>query len=160
MHQGQICMSVERVIVHRAVAEEFTAKFVANTKKLKVGNPRELGNCIGPIINQRQLDKIRDQVDDAVAKGAKVLCGGKHQGLFFEPTILTNITRDTIKRVTGREGTVTCRFTHVYPDGPCLYFTFGGILDKRRTAGGHHIHRTRRRGALRPTPLRPVRDRS
>ena len=94
MHQGQICMSVERVIVHRAIAEEFTAKFVANTRKLKVGNPRELGNCIGPIINQRQLDKIRDQVDDAVAKGAKVLCGGKHQGLFFEPTILTNITRD------------------------------------------------------------------
>jgi alkyldihydroxyacetonephosphate synthase len=44
---------------------------------------------------------------------------------------ITAITRDTIKRVTGRDGTVTCRFTHVYPDGPCLYFTFGGILDKR-----------------------------
>jgi aldehyde dehydrogenase (NAD+) len=94
MHQGQICMSVERVIVHKDVAAEFTEKFVQNTKKLKVGNPREMGNCIGPIINQKQLDKIRDQVDDAVAKGAKVLCGGKHQGLFFEPTILTGITRD------------------------------------------------------------------
>jgi alkyldihydroxyacetonephosphate synthase len=45
---------------------------------------------------------------------------------------ITAITRDTIRRVTGRDGTVTCRFTHVYPDGPCLYFTFGGILDKRR----------------------------
>jgi alkyldihydroxyacetonephosphate synthase len=44
---------------------------------------------------------------------------------------ITKVTQDTIKRVTGREGTVTCRFTHVYPDGPCLYFTFGGILDKR-----------------------------
>jgi len=44
---------------------------------------------------------------------------------------ITAIARDTIKRVTGRDGTVTCRFTHVYPDGPCLYFTFGGILDKR-----------------------------
>jgi alkyldihydroxyacetonephosphate synthase len=44
---------------------------------------------------------------------------------------ITKITRDTIKRVTGRDGTVTCRFTHVYPDGPCLYFTFGGLLDKR-----------------------------
>ena len=65
-----------------------------NTKKLKVGNPREMGNCIGPIINQKQLDKIRDQVDDAVAKGAKVLCGGKHKGLFFQPTILTDVTRD------------------------------------------------------------------
>ena len=94
MHQGQICMSVERIIVHKDVANEFTEKFVANTKKLKVGNPREMANCIGPIINQKQLDKIRDQVEDAVAKGAKVLCGGKHKGLFFEPTVLTNITRD------------------------------------------------------------------
>lgn len=94
MHQGQICMSVERVIVHKDVAAEFTEKFVQNTKKLKVGNPREMANCIGPIINQKQLDKIREQVDDAVAKGAKVLCGGKHQGLFFEPTVLTGITRD------------------------------------------------------------------
>jgi aldehyde dehydrogenase (NAD+) len=94
MHQGQICMAVERVIVHKNVAAEFTEKFVANTKKLKVGNPREMANCIGPIINQKQLDKIREQVDDAVAKGAKVLCGGNHKGLFFEPTVLTNITRD------------------------------------------------------------------
>jgi aldehyde dehydrogenase (NAD+) len=94
MHQGQICMSVERIIVHKDVAKEFTEKFVANTKKLKVGNPREMANCIGPIINQKQLDKIREQVEDAVAKGATVLCGGKHQGLFFEPTVLTNVTRD------------------------------------------------------------------
>ncbi len=45
---------------------------------------------------------------------------------------ITQLTQDTIKRVTGRDGTVTCRFTHVYPDGPCLYFTFGGLLDKRK----------------------------
>jgi vanillin dehydrogenase len=96
MHQGQICMSVERVIVHRAIAEEFTDKFVNNAKKLKVGNPRELGNCIGPIINQKQLDKIREQVDDAVAKGAQVLCGGKNQGLFFEPTVLGKVTPDML----------------------------------------------------------------
>jgi alkyldihydroxyacetonephosphate synthase len=44
---------------------------------------------------------------------------------------IKEVTHDTIKKVTGREGTVTCRFTHVYPDGPCLYFSFGGILDKR-----------------------------
>jgi acyl-CoA reductase-like NAD-dependent aldehyde dehydrogenase len=94
MHQGQICMSVERVIVHRAVAEEFTERFVANVRNLKVGNPRELANCIGPIINKNQLAKIRDQVDDAVAKGAKVLCGGKNDGLYFQPTVLANVTGD------------------------------------------------------------------
>lgn len=93
MHQGQICMSTERVIVQRAVAEEFIEKFVANTKKLKVGNPREMANCIGPIINDKQLNKIREQVDEAIAQGAKVLCGGGNDGRFFEPTILTDVTR-------------------------------------------------------------------
>lgn len=94
MHQGQICMSVERVIVHRAVAEEFTEKFVATAKGLKVGNPREMANCIGPIINKKQLDKIREHVDEAVSKGAKVLCGGRSEGLYFHPTVLTNISVD------------------------------------------------------------------
>jgi alkyldihydroxyacetonephosphate synthase len=48
----------------------------------------------------------------------------------FHATIM-RVSRDAIRQVTGREGTVTCRFTHVYPDGPCLYFTLGGVLDKR-----------------------------
>jgi aldehyde dehydrogenase (NAD+) len=93
MHQGQICMSVERVIVDESIADEFTEKFVANTKKLKVGNPRELANCIGPVINKTQLEKIRSQVDEAVTQGAEVLCGGTHEGLFFQPTVLGNVTR-------------------------------------------------------------------
>jgi vanillin dehydrogenase len=93
MHQGQICMSVERVIVHERVAQEFTEKFVANTRKLKVGNPREMANCIGPVINKTQLEKIKSHVDEAVAQGAKVLCGGTHEGLFYQPTVLTGVTR-------------------------------------------------------------------
>lgn len=93
MHQGQICMSTERVIVQRAVADRFTEMFVENTKKLKVGNPREMANCIGPIINDKQLGKIREQVDEAVAAGAKVLCGGGNEGRFFEPTVLSDVTR-------------------------------------------------------------------
>ena len=94
MHQGQICMSVERVIVDSKIAKEFTEKFVANAKKLKVGHPREMANCIGPVINQNQLNKIRAQVDEAVQQGAKILCGGKNDGLFFEPTILADVTRE------------------------------------------------------------------
>jgi aldehyde dehydrogenase (NAD+) len=94
MHQGQICMSVERIIVAESVADEFTDKFVANTRKLKVGDPREMGNCIGPLINETQLGKIRSQVDEAIAAGATLLCGGKNDGLFFEPTVLSNVTRD------------------------------------------------------------------
>jgi aldehyde dehydrogenase (NAD+) len=94
MHQGQICMSVERIIVAESVADEFTEKFVANTRKLNVGDPRQMGNCIGPIINESQLNKIRSQVDDAIAGGATLLCGGGNDGLFFEPTVLGNVTRD------------------------------------------------------------------
>jgi len=94
MHQGQICMSVERIIVAAAVADEFTEKLVVNTKKLRVGDPREMGNCIGPIINESQLGKIREQVDDAVAGGATLLCGGNNHGLFFEPTVLSDVTRN------------------------------------------------------------------
>jgi acyl-CoA reductase-like NAD-dependent aldehyde dehydrogenase len=94
MHQGQICMSVERIIVDASIADEFTEKLVANTKTLGVGDPRQLANCIGPIINAAQLGKIRSQVDEAVADGAKILCGGKNNGLFFEPTVLSGVTRN------------------------------------------------------------------
>jgi len=94
MHQGQICMSVERIIVHADVADEFTEKLVANTRKLSVGDPSQLGNCIGPVINATQLGKIREQVDEAIAAGASLLCGGNNEGLFFEPTVLGNVTRD------------------------------------------------------------------
>jgi len=94
MHQGQICMSVERIIVAESIADEFTEKLVANTRKLNVGDPRQLANCIGPVINETQLGKIRSQVDEAVADGARILCGGGNDGLFFEPTVLADVTRD------------------------------------------------------------------
>ena len=92
MHQGQICMSVEKIIVDASIADEFTQRFVEKVKTLKVGDPHEMANVIGPIINQRQLDKIHGQVTDAIEKGAKLLVGGKHDGLFYQPTVLTEIT--------------------------------------------------------------------
>ena len=91
MHQGQICMSVEKIIVDESIADEFTERFVAKVKTLNVGNPREMPNVIGPIINQRQLDKIHGQVTDAVEKGARLLTGGTFEGLFYRPTVLTGI---------------------------------------------------------------------
>lgn len=93
-HQGQICMSTERIIVHKAIAEEFTDKFVSNVKNLKVGDPREMDNVIGPIINEKQLQKIHEQVTDALDKGASLHTGGKHDGLFYHPTVLTAIRPD------------------------------------------------------------------
>lgn len=93
-HQGQICMSTERIIVHKAVAEEFIDKFVSNVKTLKVGDPHKMENVIGPIINDKQLQKIHEQVTDALDKGARLHIGGKHDGLFYHPTVLTAIRPD------------------------------------------------------------------
>lgn len=94
MHQGQICMSVEKILVHEQIAEAFTQRFVANVKTLQSGDPRELGKPIGPIINEKQLGKIQAQVQDAIEKGANLLCGGHSDGPYFEPTVLSNITAD------------------------------------------------------------------
>jgi len=91
MHQGQICMSVERIIVDQAVAEEFTRRLVANVNTLGSGDPTSMGGVIGPLINEKQLKNVHAQVTDAVEKGATVLTGGKYQGLFYEPTVLADV---------------------------------------------------------------------
>ena len=92
MHQGQICMSVERIVVDESIADEFTSRFVKNAQSLGVGDPTQMGNAIGPIINQNQLNKIHAQVTDAVNKGAKLLTGGTYEGLYYQPTILADVT--------------------------------------------------------------------
>jgi aldehyde dehydrogenase (NAD+) len=92
MHQGQICMSVERIIVDESIADEFTERLVRHVKKLGVGDPRQ--NPIGPVINQKQLDKIHRQVTEAVEHGADLLVGGTYRGLFYQPTVLTNVDRN------------------------------------------------------------------
>jgi len=94
LHQGQICMSVKRIIVEKPVANEFIDKFVAKVSGLKVGDPKEPDTIIGPLINQTQLDLLRGQVDEAIERGAKVLCGGKFEGLSYWPTVLTNVKED------------------------------------------------------------------
>lgn len=94
LHQGQICMSSKRLIVEKPVAEEFMEKFVAKVSGLKVGDPKEHDTIIGPLINQAQLDKLREQVDEAIEGGAKVLCGGKFEGLSYWPTVLTDVKQD------------------------------------------------------------------
>jgi len=92
MHQGQICMSVEKVLVQRSIFNEFLEKFVARAARLKVGNTADPENVIGPLINDRQVDRVKSQLEDAIAKGAKVELGGKIEGRFVYPTILTGVT--------------------------------------------------------------------
>jgi vanillin dehydrogenase len=92
MHQGQICMSADRVIVERAVADEFVEKLTHKAGSLKVGNPKEPDTAIGPLVNAGSLKKVQSLVDDAVRAGAHVTTGGKADGLIYHPTVLTGVT--------------------------------------------------------------------
>jgi acyl-CoA reductase-like NAD-dependent aldehyde dehydrogenase len=85
-------MSADRVIVERAVADEFVAKLTHKAGSLKMGNPREPDTAIGPLVNAGGLKKVQSLVDDAVRAGAKVTTGGKADGLIYHPTVLTGVT--------------------------------------------------------------------
>lgn len=91
-HAGQICMSVERIIVAPNLADEFTAKLVAKAATLKVGPTDDKSNIIGPLINARQADRVEAHIKDALAQGAKAAAGGERNGLFFPATVLTGVT--------------------------------------------------------------------
>ncbi|MBV7405059.1 NAD-dependent succinate-semialdehyde dehydrogenase [Enterobacter sp. ENT03] len=88
---GQVCVSVNRFYIHESVYETFVSKLASAVSALKVGNGVEDGVVVGPLIEPSAVDKVREHVEDAVAKGAKVLAGGKAHavgGNFWEPTVL------------------------------------------------------------------------
>ncbi|MGD9484625.1 aldehyde dehydrogenase family protein [Streptomyces sp. TRM70308] len=91
VHQGQVCMAANRVIVDRAVAAEFTEKFVAKVRSLPVGDPRDPATLIGPLINAGQAERVAALVDDAVAGGATALLRGKVEGTLVHPSVLTDV---------------------------------------------------------------------
>ncbi|GIN40760.1 NAD-dependent succinate-semialdehyde dehydrogenase [Heyndrickxia oleronia] len=99
---GQTCVCANRLIVHESIVDEFTEKFVAEVKKLKVGNGLDEGTTVGPIINENGFNKIVAQIKDAKEKGAVVLLGDKYdanqeKGYFFvHPTVLKNVNTDMI----------------------------------------------------------------
>jgi len=95
LHQGQICMSARKVIVERSIADEFTARLAEKTAGLKAGSPAEPDTIIGPLINPDALAMVKRRVDDAVAKGARVLAGGEAVGPCFQATVLADVPADS-----------------------------------------------------------------
>ena len=94
---GQVCVSPTRFLVHESVYESFVDKFVAAAKGLKVGNGLDKDTRMGPLANPRRVDAMESLVADAVQRGAKVRTGGKrigNEGFFFEPTVLTDVSRE------------------------------------------------------------------
>ena len=96
---GQTCICVNRFYIHESIYDQFISKFVAEVKLLQVGNGFSQNVNIGPLINQMALDKVIRYVDDAKARGAKILCGGeKHElGLtFYQPTVITEMKNNML----------------------------------------------------------------
>ena len=97
VNAGQVCTSPSRFLVHASIAERFTDAFIEATKKVIVGDGLAPGTQMGPLANARRLQAIQGLVEDAVRRGAKILCGGKRhgtRGYFFEPTVLTQVPDD------------------------------------------------------------------
>ena len=95
LNNGQSCINAKRVIVHEAVYEEFERHFVEAMSSRVVGDPLEDGTDVGPLASEQQVTDVSELVDDAVSKGATVLCGGQAlpgKGFFYPPTVLTGIT--------------------------------------------------------------------
>ena len=91
---GQTCVCANRILVQEGVYDAFAAKLAEAMKKLKVGNGAEAGTVIGPLINPAAVSKVKEHIEDAVAKGGKVDVGGKPHALggnFFEPTLIRNV---------------------------------------------------------------------
>ncbi len=94
LHQGQICMSADRILVARSLYSAFVEKLTAKARVFVPTAPTEQTCVVGPIINKRQLDRISALIDDARDSGATVHCGGVAEGSYYQATVLTDVTSD------------------------------------------------------------------
>ncbi|HEX6067664.1 MAG TPA: aldehyde dehydrogenase family protein, partial [Nitrososphaera sp.] len=97
LNTGQSCIAAKRFIVLRSVADKFTKLFMENTEAEVVGDPLDPKTTVGPLVRDSQRQALSKQVEDARAKGGKVLTGGKpvdRDGFFYEPTIVSNVGHD------------------------------------------------------------------
>lgn len=90
---GQSCISVQRIIAHEDIYDELKTKLVAKTKALKAGDPKDESTFIGPIISKNEADRMERWINEAVAAGATLLCGGGRTGNLLEATLLENVPR-------------------------------------------------------------------
>jgi aldehyde dehydrogenase (NAD+) len=95
-NSGQRCTAVKRLLIHEAILEEFSQRFVAKTKTYLCGDPADPRTVVGTVINEAAAMLLEQRVHQAVAEGARVLHGGQRRGALLEPTVLTDVPRTTL----------------------------------------------------------------
>lgn len=114
-YAGQSCISVQRIVVHETIYDDFRDRLVAHTReKIKTGDPHDRATIVGPMINRDALAQVRQRIDDAVAAGAKILAGGKTVGPCLEATILENV--DCSLEICAQEAFAPIVTLHRYND--------------------------------------------
>ncbi|MCJ0930645.1 aldehyde dehydrogenase family protein [Virgibacillus halodenitrificans] len=95
LHQGQICMAINRIIVHEDVYDAFVEKFVAKAKELKYGDPLDPDVVVGPLINEKQVERAQDIINKAKEAGFDMLLEGERIGNILTPTVIGNVDNDS-----------------------------------------------------------------
>ncbi len=107
-HQGQICMSANRILVQQSIYNEFIEKYAQKVASLTVGDPKDPQTIIGPVINDRQAKTLEALIEKGIAEGATPLLKGSIHGRLFEPTILADVTTDMSVSQEELFGPVVC----------------------------------------------------
>src|ERR1700736_6453400 len=126
-NSGQICMSTERIIVDESIAGDFVQRLADKASQLPLGDPRKGPVVLGSVIDMATVDRCNDLIDDALAKGARLLCGGKAESTLMPATLLDHVTADMriyneesfgpvkpIVRVKGEEAAIACANDNAY----------------------------------------------
>ena len=126
-NSGQICMSTERLIVDHTVADAFVAKLAARAKALPLGDPRQVPVVLGSVVDMTTVQRCNALIDDALAKGATLVCGGKSDSTLMPATVLDHVTREMqiyheesfgpvkpVVRVSGTEAAIDCANDNPY----------------------------------------------
>ncbi len=126
-NSGQICMSTERIIVDDNIASEFVSRLAAKAKALPLGDPRKGPVVLGSVVDKSTVERCNALIEDAVSKGAVVVCGGKADSTLFPATLLDHVTPDMniysdesfgpvkgIVRVNGDEEAIACANDNEY----------------------------------------------
>jgi len=91
---GQSCIGVQRILIHHAVYNAFRDILVAKTKELKMGDPKQEDTFIGPVISEKEGERLKNWIDAAVSAGGKLLCGGGREGAMVEATLLEDVPEE------------------------------------------------------------------